>query len=96
MSDEVVITEETQEETQEEEVTFDSMWEGFVSQLTEARERVEAKGKELEAATASMTRVDLTEYNGLKTMVTKLEAALETMDLIRTKILKEESKITFT
>lgn len=96
MSDEVVITEETQEETQEEEVTFDSMWEGFVSQLTEARERVEAKGKELEATTTSMTRVDLTEYNGLKTMVTKLEAALETMDLIRTKILKEDSKITFT
>jgi hypothetical protein len=42
-----------------------------------------------------MTRIDLKEFNDLKVVVTKLEAGLEALDLIRTKVCGEKSLINF-
>jgi hypothetical protein len=74
-------------------VTFDEVWENFVKQLNDARIALKEKEEEIEADAAHMTRIDLTEFNTLKIAVTKLEAAVETMDILRTEVFKQPSLI---
>ena len=40
-----------------------------------------------------MTRLDLTDLNDARSKCTKLEGACEAIDIIRTQVLKEESRI---
>lgn len=74
-------------------ITFEEVWENFVNQLTEARIALKEKEEEINADAAHMTRIDLTEFNTLKTSVTKLEAAVETMDILRVNVFGQPSLI---
>jgi hypothetical protein len=74
-------------------ITFEDLWENFCQQLTVARENLQKKQSEIDEEISSLTRIDLTEYNDMKIMVTKLEAAVETLDLVRTKVCGEKSLI---
>jgi len=74
-------------------ITFDEVWENFVSQLSEARIALKEKEEEIEADAAHMTRIDLSEFNTLKITVTKLEAAVETMDILRVNVFGQPSLI---
>jgi hypothetical protein len=74
-------------------ISFDEVWENFVSQLSEARIVLKEKEEEIEADAAHMTRIDLTEFNTLKIAVTKLEAAVETMDILRVNVFGQPSLI---
>ena len=74
-------------------ITFEDLWENFCQQLNVAREDLQKKQSEIDEEISSLTRIDLTEYNDMKIMVTKLEAAVETLDLVRTKVCGEKSLI---
>ena len=74
-------------------ITFEALWENFCQQLNVARENLQKKQSEIDEEISSLTRIDLTEYNDMKIMVTKLEAAVETLDLVRTKVCGEKSLI---
>ncbi len=74
-------------------ITFEDLWENFCQQLNVARENLQKKQSEIDEEISSLTRIDLTEYNDMKIMVTKLEAAVETLDLVRTKVCGEKSLI---
>lgn len=81
------------EATENKTYTFEEIWENFASQLNEARIQLNNKEEEIQAEAAHMTRIDLTEFNDLRTAVIKLEAALETMDILRVNLFKQESLI---
>jgi hypothetical protein len=81
--------------TTEELLTFEYVWENFVAQLNNARATLEEKNTEINEQMNTMTRIDLKEFNDLKVVVTKLEAGLEALDLIRTKVCGEKSLINF-
>lgn len=84
------------EQSEEKELmSFDDLWENFVSQLTEAREFLQEKSNEIETQTATCTRIDLHEFNEAKVKVTKLESALETMNLVRVYCLGQESLVNY-
>jgi hypothetical protein len=84
------------ESTEEKELmSFEDLWENFVSQLTEARDFLAEKSTEIETQTTTCTRIDLHEYNEAKIKVTKLESALETMNLIRVHCLGEKSLVNY-
>ena len=74
-------------------ISFEDLWENFCQQLTVARENLKEKESQVNEEISSLTRIDLTEYNDLKVIVTKLEAAVETLDLVRTKVCGQESLI---
>ncbi len=74
-------------------ISFEDLWENFCQQLNVARENLQKKQSEIDEEISSLTRIDLTEYNDMKTMVTKLEAAVETLDLVRTKVCGAKSLI---
>lgn len=74
-------------------ISFEDLWENFCQQLTVARENLQKKQSEIDEEISSLTRIDLTEYNDMKIMVTKLEAAVEALDLVRTKVCGEKSLI---
>ena len=76
-------------------LTFEYVWENFVAQLTNARASLDEKNTEINEQMNTMTRIDLKEFNDLKIIVTKLEAGLEALDLIRTKVCGEKSLINF-
>lgn len=76
-------------------LTFEYVWENFVTQLNNARASLEEKNTEINDQMNTMTRIDLKEFNDLKIIVTKLEAGLEALDLIRTKVCGEKSLIKF-
>lgn len=76
-------------------LTFEYVWENFVTQLNNARASLEEKNTEINDQMNTMTRIDLKEFNDLKIIVTKLEAGLEALDLIRTKVCGEKSLINF-
>lgn len=82
-------------ETTKELLTFEYVWENFVTQLNNARASLEEKNTEINDQMNTMTRIDLKEFNDLKIIVTKLEAGLEALDLIRTKVCGEKSLINF-
>ena len=101
---EVIMTEEPLKQTfpdpvkveeKEELLTFEYVWENFVAQLNAKRAELQEKEEEINDQINSMTRIDLKDYNDLKIVVTKLEAALEALDLIRTRVCGEKSLITF-
>lgn len=79
----------------EELLSFEYVWENFVSQLNAKRAELQEKEEEINDQINTMTRIDLKDYNDLKIAVTKLEAALEALDLIRTRVCGEKSLITF-
>tara|TARA_A100001234_G_scaffold198493_1_gene189258 strand:+ start:272 stop:565 length:294 start_codon:yes stop_codon:yes gene_type:complete len=81
------------EETETKEIEFEDVWEDFVNQLTSARLEVKEREDELEKNASLMTRLDLTDLNDARNKVMKLEGACEAIDIIRTQILKEESRI---
>lgn len=77
-------------------LSLDEVWENFCAQLEEARVNLKDKEDELEQDAANLTRIDLTEFNNCKIVVQKLEAALETLDIVRVSVFGQESKITIT
>ena len=81
------------EETETKEIEFEDVWEDFVAQLTAARLEVKEREDELEKNASLMTRLDLTDLNDARSKCTKLEGACEAIDIIRTQVLKEESRI---
>ncbi len=76
--------------------TFDTIWNEVIAKLAEQRELKVEKRKEIDEQTATCTRVDLAEYNEAHLMVNKLEAAVEVLDLVRTRCLGLESAINYT
>ena len=83
-------------DTNNELITFEELWDNFCAQLKEARKTLQEKEAEIDEEISTLTRIDLTEYNDCKIIVTKLEAALETLDLVRVKVCGEKSLINFT
>jgi hypothetical protein len=81
------------ESTETKLLTLDEVWDNFSSQLLEARKNLKTKEDELEQDASNLTRIDLTEYNNHKIIVSKLEAAVETLDIIRVNVFGEPSKI---
>ena len=81
------------EVTETKEIEFEDVWEDFVKQLTSARLEVKEREDELEKNASLMTRLDLTDLNDARNKVMKLEGACEAIDIIRTQVLKEESRI---
>jgi sugar-specific transcriptional regulator TrmB len=81
------------EATTEKLVSLDEVWENFKNQLQTARQNLKEKEDELEQDAANLTRIDLTEYNNHKIIVSKLEAAIETLDIVRVSVFGEPSKI---
>ena len=81
------------ENTKSKLLTLNNVWDNFSTQLQEARKNLKLKEDELEQDAANLTRIDLTEYNNHKIIVSKLEAAVETIDIIRVEVFGEESKI---
>lgn len=81
------------EVTETKEIEFEDVWEDFVNQLTSARLEVKEREDELEKNASLMTRLDLTDLNDARNKVMKLEGACEAIDIIRTQVLKEESRI---
>lgn len=77
-------------------LSLDDVWENFCSQLEEERKNLKDKEDELEQDAANLTRIDLTEYNNCKVVVQKLEAAIETLDIVRVSVFGQQSKITIT
>jgi len=75
-------------------LSLDEVWDNFTAQLEKARVNMKEKEDELEQDAANLTRIDLTEYNNHKIIVSKLEAALETLDIVRVSVFGEPSKIT--
>lgn len=74
-------------------LSFEDVWDNFCAQLEEARKELKEKEDELEQDASTLTRIDLSEYNNSKIIVTKLEAAIETLDIIRVNVFGEPSKI---
>jgi hypothetical protein len=74
-------------------ITLDEIWDNFSNQLQEARKNLRDKEDELEQDAANLTRIDLTEYNDCKITVTKLEAAIEILDIVRVNVFGGESKV---
>lgn len=81
------------EVTETKEIEFEDVWDDFVNQLTSARLEVKEREDELEKNASLMTRLDLTDLNDARNKVMKLEGACEAIDIIRTQVLKEESRI---
>ena len=81
------------ESTETKLLTLDEIWDNFSNQLQEARKNLKSKEDELEQDAANLTRIDLTEYNECKIIVTKLEAAMEILDIVRVNVFGEPSKI---
>lgn len=79
--------------TQEELLEFVAVWDDFVGQLVAAREEVKEREDELEKNSALLTRVDLTDLNEARNRCLKLEGACEALDIVRTKVIGEESRI---
>lgn len=84
-----------EEETQKELETIDDLWEEFSKKLEAKRQFLEIKKQEIEEQTATCTRVDLVEFNDASLMVSKLEAAIETLDVVRVRCLGLESLINY-
>lgn len=85
-----------EENTQEKELaTLDELWDEFSKRLEDKRAFLQIKKKEIEEQTATCTRVDLVEYNDANMMVSKLEAAVETLDVVRVRCLGLESLINY-
>lgn len=82
-----------EETTEAKLLTLDDVWDNFCSQLEEAKKGLRLKEDELEQDAANLTRIDLTEYNNHKIIVSKLEAAIETLDIVRVSVFGEPSKI---
>lgn len=74
-------------------LSIEDVWDNFCSQLEEAKKNLKIKEDELEQEAANLTRIDLTEYNNHKIIVTKLEAAVETLDIVRVSVFGKSSKI---
>lgn len=74
-------------------LSIDDVWDNFCTQLQEAKQNLKLKEDELEQEAANLTRIDLTEYNNHKIIVTKLEAAVETLDIVRVSVFGQPSKI---
>jgi hypothetical protein len=74
-------------------LTLDQVWDNFCGQLNDARTALQSKEEELEYDSAHLTRIDLTEYNDCKTVVSKLEAAVEILDIVRVSVFGETSRI---
>jgi NADP-dependent 3-hydroxy acid dehydrogenase YdfG len=81
------------EATTEKLISLDEVWDNFKNQLQTARQNLKDKEDELEQDAANLTRIDLTEYNNHKIIVSKLEAAIETLDIVRVNVFGEPSKI---
>jgi hypothetical protein len=81
------------EATKEKLISLDEVWDNFKNQLQTARQNLKDKEDELEQDAANLTRIDLTEYNNHKIIVSKLEAAIETLDIVRVNVFGEPSKI---
>lgn len=79
--------------TQEELLEFVAVWDDFVEQLVAARAEVKEREDELEKNSALLTRVDLTDLNEARNRCLKLEGACEALDIVRTKVIGEESRI---
>jgi len=77
-------------------LSLDEVWDNFCAQLEQARKDLKDKEDELEQDAANLTRIDLTEYNNCKIVVQKLEAAVETLDIVRVNVFGQESKVTIT
>jgi len=75
-------------------LSLDDVWDNFCTQLEQARKDLKDKEDELEQDAANLTRIDLTEYNNCKIVVQKLEAAVETLDIVRVNVFGQESKVT--
>lgn len=82
-----------EETTETKLLSLDEVWDNFCSQLSDARQNLKTKEDELEQEAANLTRIDLTEYNNHKIIVSKLEAAVETIDIVRVSVFGEPSKI---
>jgi len=74
-------------------LSIDDVWDNFCAQLQEAKQNLKLKEDELEQEAANLTRIDLTEYNNHKIIVSKLEAAVETLDIVRVSVFGQPSKI---
>lgn len=83
----------SEETTTEGLLDFTDVWDDFVEQLVACRKDVKEREDELEKNSALLTRVDLTELNEVRNKCLKLEGACEALDLVRTKVIGEESKI---
>ena len=83
------------EETTTEEITFDSLWETFSTQLEDCTAKFNECERKINEETASCNRIDLQELNTLKIAKHKLEAALEALDLVRVHCLKMDSLINY-
>lgn len=81
------------ETTEKKLLSLDEVWDNFSAQLEQARKNLKNKEDELEQDAANLTRIDLTEYNNHKIIVSKLEAAVETIDIVRVEVFGQESKI---
>jgi hypothetical protein len=81
------------EATEKKLLSLDEVWDNFSAQLEQARKNLKNKEDELEQDAANLTRIDLTEYNNHKIIVSKLEAAVETIDIVRVEVFGQESKI---
>lgn len=82
-----------EESTEVKLITFDEVWNNFSNQLQEARKNLKDKEDELEQDAANLTRIDLTEYNDCKIAVTKLEAAIEILDIVQVNVYGNKTKI---
>jgi len=85
----------TETEEKKELKSFDELWESFSQRLADARVALINKREEIEKQTEISTRIDLTEYNDLQIMVHKLEAALETLNMVRVECMGLESLINY-
>lgn len=75
--------------------TLDEVWDTFSERLANARVALINKREEIEKQTEISTRIDLTEHHDLQIMVHKLEAALETLNVVRVECLGLESLINY-
>jgi chaperonin GroEL (HSP60 family) len=85
----------TETEEKKELKSFDELWENFSQRLSDARVALINKKEEIEKQTEISTRIDLTEHHDLQIMVHKLEAALETLNLVRVECMGLESLINY-
>ena len=82
-----------EESTEVKLITLDEIWDNFSNQLQEARKNLKDKEDELEQDAANLTRIDLTEYNDCKIAVTKLEAAIEILDIVHVNVFGGKSRV---
>lgn len=85
----------TQTEEKKDLKSFDDLWDDFSERLINVRLALGEKRDEIDKQTEISTRIDLQEYNDIQIMVHKLEAALETLNIVRVECLGLESLINY-